>query len=61
MEAIVAVAPVNTMLISALLVIMKLALGIRVTKYRAQHNILWGDNDDERMARHIRAHANHSE
>jgi uncharacterized membrane protein YecN with MAPEG domain len=49
------------MLISALLVIMKLALGIRVTKYRAQHNILWGDNDDERMARRIRAHANHSE
>ncbi|MEP4379973.1 MAG: MAPEG family protein [Alphaproteobacteria bacterium] len=61
MESIAAVVPVNTMLISALLVTMKLVLGIRVTMYRASHNIPWGDNGDDQMTRRIRAHANHSE
>lgn len=61
MDAIVAVAPVNTLFISALLVLMKLFLGLRVSTYRAKHNILWGDNGDDGMTRRIRAHANHSE
>ena len=50
MEAIVAVAPVNTMLVAALLGLMKLALGISVTKYRFQHKIMWGDASDDGMA-----------
>lgn len=61
MEAIVAVAPVNTMFIASLLVAMKLVLGIRVTLYRMRNSIPWGDASDDRMARRIRAHANHSE
>lgn len=61
MEAIIAVAPVNTMFVAALLVLMKLVLGVRVSMYRASHNILWGDNGDDQMTRRIRAHANHSE
>lgn len=61
MDAIVAVAPVNTLFISALLVLMKLVLGLRVSTYRAKHNILWGDDGDDGMTRRIRAHANHSE
>lgn len=61
MDAIVAVAPINTLFISAILVLMKLVLGLRVSTYRAKHNILWGDNGDDGMARRIRAHANHSE
>jgi len=61
MDAIVAVAPINTLFISALLVLMKLFLGLQVSTYRAKHNILWGDNGDDGMARRIRAHANHSE
>lgn len=61
MEAIVAVAPVNTMLVAALLGLMKLALGISVTKYRFQNKIMWGDASDDGMARRIRAHANFTE
>lgn len=61
MEAIVAVAQVNTMFIASLLVIMKLVLGIRVTLYRMRTNIPWDDANDDGMARRIRAHANHSE
>lgn len=61
MEAIVAVAPVNTMLVAALLGLMKLTLGISVTKYRFQHKIMWGDASDDGMARRIRAHANFTE
>lgn len=61
METIAAVAPVNTMFISALLVLMKLVLGIRVTSYRVKHDIMWGDASDGQMERRIRAHANHSE
>ncbi len=61
MEAIVAVAPVNTMFFAALLGMMKLALGISVTKYRFQNKIMWGDASDDGMARRIRAHANFTE
>lgn len=61
MEAIVAVAPVNVMLVAALLGLMKLALGISVTKYRFQHKIMWGNASDDGMARRIRAHANFTE
>ncbi|MBO6783183.1 MAG: MAPEG family protein [Alphaproteobacteria bacterium] len=61
MESIAAVAPVNAMFFSALLVLLKLVLGIRVTMYRAKHNTMWGDAGDEQMQRRIRAHANHSE
>ncbi len=61
MEAIVAVAPVNTMLVAALLGLMKLALGISVTKYRFQNKIMWGDASDDGMARRISAHANFTE
>ena len=61
MEAIVAVAPVNTMFVVALLGLMKLALGISVTKYRFQNKIMWGDASDEGMARRIRANANFTE
>ncbi|MGB0570600.1 MAG: MAPEG family protein [Alphaproteobacteria bacterium] len=61
MEAIVAVAPVNTMLVAALLGLMKLALGVSVTKYRLQNKIMWGDASDGGMARRIRAHANFTE
>ena len=61
MEAIVAVAPVNTMFVAALLGMMKLALGVSVTKYRFQNKIMWGDANDDGMARRIRAHANFTE
>jgi uncharacterized membrane protein YecN with MAPEG domain len=61
MEAIVAVAPVNTMFVAALLGMMKLALGVSVTKYRFQNKIMWGDASDDGMARRIRAHANFTE
>ncbi len=61
MENIAAVAPVNTMLFSAFLVLVKIVLGVRVTMYRAKHDTMWGDAGDEQMQRRIRAHANHSE
>jgi len=61
MESIAAIAPVNTMFFSALLVLLKIALGIQVTMYRAKNNTMWGDAGDEQMQRRIRAHANHSE
>ncbi len=49
------------MFVAALLALMKLLLGVRVTAYRTSHNIMWGDASDDQMARRIRAHANHSE
>ena len=61
MESIAAIAPVNTMFFSALLVLLKIALGIQVTMYRAKNNTMWGDAGDEQMQRRIRAHANHYE
>lgn len=61
MESLTAVAPLNTMLFSALLVLLKVILGMRVTAYRVKNETMWGDGGDERMQRLIRAHANHSE
>lgn len=61
MDAIVAVAPIITLFVSSLLVLMKLVLGLRVSAYRNKTNIFWGDNGDDQLIRRIRAHANHSE
>lgn len=61
MQELMAVAPVNTMVISGASILIKLILGVRVSTYRARHNIMWGDNGDDQMTRRIRAHANHSE
>ena len=61
MQDLMAVAPVNTMVISGISILIKLILGVRVSAYRTRHNIMWGDGGDEQMRRRIRAHANHSE
>ena len=61
MENIAAVAPIITLFVSSLLVLMKLVLGLRVSMYRNKSNISWGDNGDDQLIRRIRAHANHSE
>lgn len=61
MENLMAHAPVNTMVVSAVLVLLKLLLGIQVSIYRMRTDIMWGDAGDATMQRRIRAHANHSE
>lgn len=61
MESFTAVAPFITLFVSSLLVLMKLALGLRVSMYRSKINMPWGDNGDDQLIRRIRAHANHSE
>lgn len=61
MELDMAVAPVITLFVSSLLVLMKLVLGLRVSMYRNKINMPWGDNGDDQLQRRIRAHANHSE
>jgi uncharacterized membrane protein YecN with MAPEG domain len=61
MESMAAVAPTITLLVSALLVLMKLVLGLRVSMYRNKINMPWGDTGDDQLVRRIRAHANHSE
>ena len=61
MEALVTATPVNTMLFSAVLVLLKIVLGMRVTAYRIKNETMWGDNADIRMQRLIRAHGNHAE
>ena len=61
MENIAAVAPIITLFVSSLLVLMKLVLGVRVSMYRNKINMPWGDNGDDQLIRRIRAHANHSE
>src|SRR3546814_18113538 len=61
MEQLTAVAPVNTMVLAGFLLLLKLILGVRVSAYRARHDIMWGDQGDDQMMGRIRAHANHSE
>lgn len=61
MESMAAVAPTITLFVSALLVLMKLVLGLRVSLYRNKLNMPWGDSGDDQLVRRIRAHANHSE
>jgi len=61
MENFAAEAPFITLFVSSLLVLMKLALGLRVSLYRNKINMPWGDNGDDQLIRRIRAHANHSE
>jgi uncharacterized protein len=61
MESGMAVAPIVTLFVSSLLVLMKLFLGLRVSMYRNKINMPWGDNGDDQLVRRIRAHANHSE
>ncbi len=61
MEALATVTPVNTMLFAALLVLLKIVLGMRVTAYRIKNETMWGDNADIKMQRLIRAHGNHAE
>jgi len=61
MEALATVTPVNTMLFAALLVLLKIVLGMRVTAYRIKNETMWGDNADIKMQRLIRAPGNHAE
>lgn len=61
MESSMAVAPVITLFVSSLLVLMKLVLGLRVSMYRDKINMPWGDNGNDQLIRRISAHANHSE
>jgi uncharacterized membrane protein YecN with MAPEG domain len=49
------------MLFAALLVLLKIVLGTRVTAYRIKNETMCGDNADITMQRLIRAHGNRGE
>ena len=53
--------PFNTVLFAGILGLLKVALGLRVSIYRAARGISLGDAADETLMRRIRAHANFGE